>query len=248
MIAALPMYDFPGLRAGTDALWSAIRAELGRGPADLTRDRDMWEIWRDPGLLFAQTCGLPYRARLHGTVRLVGTPDYALPGCPPGHYNSVLILRADDPRGEADLTDAPFAFNEALSQSGWAAPLAHMAARGLSITPALQTGAHALSARAVAEGRADWAAIDALTWEFLCRFHPEETGRLRVFARTLPSPALPYITGPGEDAPAIRAAVARAIGALPAATRTALHLHGIVALSPEAYLALPVPPAPVLAA
>ena len=248
MIAALPMYDFPGLRDGTDALWSAIRGELGRGPADLTRDRDIWDIWRDPALLLAQTCGLPYRARLHGAVRLVGTPDYGLPGCPPGHYNSVLILRAGDPRDETALCNTPFAFNEALSQSGWAAPLAHMAARGLTITPALQTGAHALSARAVAEGRADWAAIDALTWEFLCRFHPGDTGRLRVLARTLPSPALPYITGPGEDAQAIRAAVARAIDALPEATRAALHLRGVVALSPEAYLALPVPPPPVIAA
>lgn len=246
MIAALPMYDFPGLRAETDAFWSAIRGELGRGPAQLTRERDMWAIWGDPDLLVAQTCGLPYRARLHGGVRLVGAPDYGLPGCPPGHYNSVLILRADDPRGEADLSAAPFAFNEGLSQSGWAAPLAHMTARGLSIAPALQTGAHALSARAVAEGRADWAAIDALTWEFLTRFHPEDTSRLRVFARTLPSPALPYITGPSEDAGAIRDAIGRAIAGLPGATRAALHLRGIVALSEGDYLALPVPPAPVI--
>ena len=248
MIAALPMYDFPGLRAETDAFWSAIRAELGRGPAQLTRDRDLWDIWRDPALLVAQTCGLPYRARLHGDVRLVGAPDYGLPGCPPGHYNSVLILRADDPRDEEALSAAPFAVNDALSQSGWAAPLAHMEARGLSIAPALQTGAHALSARAVADGRADWAAIDALTWEFLTRFHPEDTGRLRVFARTLPSPALPYITGPDGDAKAIRDAIARAIAALPDPTRAALHLRGIVAIPAEDYLALPVPPAPVIAA
>lgn len=247
MIAALPMYDFPGLRVETDAFWSANRAEFGHGPAHLTRDRDMWDIWRDPSLLLAQTCGLPFRARLHGAVQLVGTPDYGLPGCPPGHYNSVLILRTDDPRDEDALSDAPFAFNEGLSQSGWAAPHAHMAARGLAIRPALQTGAHALSARAVAEGRADWAAIDALTWEFLCRFHPEDTSRLRVFARTAPTPALPYITGPDGDPGAIRAAIARAIVALPASTRAALHLRGIVAIPAEDYLALAVPPAPVIA-
>ena len=249
MIACLPMYDLAPLQGANDQFWHAIRDALGHGPDGLTRGRDLWEVWRAPDLLLAQTCGLPYRARLHGQVRLVGTPDYGLPGCPPGHYNSVIVLRSGDPRGsEADLADAPFAFNDTLSQSGWAAPQAHMAALGLGIRPVLATGAHVQSARAVAEGRADWAAIDALTWALLGQAEPDLIARLRVLTRTAPTPALPYITGPDGDAEAIFRAIEAAIPALPQDVRDALHLKGIVAIPREAYLAVPIPPEPRLQA
>jgi hypothetical protein len=56
--------------------------------------------WTDPGLILSQTCGRPYKAHLHGQVRLVGTPDYGLRAARPGHYQSLVIARADDPRAE----------------------------------------------------------------------------------------------------------------------------------------------------
>src|SRR5208337_3099340 len=62
-IAALPMYDFPEIAAANDALWAAIAAGLkARGvgaPARLTRGEDIAALWRDPGLVFGQTCGYP---------------------------------------------------------------------------------------------------------------------------------------------------------------------------------------------
>lgn len=244
MIASLGMYDLPELQSANDRYWAAIRAELGFGPDALTRSDDLWSIWQDPDLLLAQTCGYPYRARLHGTVELVGTPDHGLPDCPPGHYRSVLVVRADDHRGLAGFDGASLAFNDPQSQSGWAAPVGHLRPLGLRPGALVETGAHALSAGAVAEGRADLAGIDALTWLLLTEHRPALTGQLRVLAETAPTPALPYITARGREAGAIFAAVSRAIAGLAPDLRAALHLHGLVAIPAEEYLAMPTPPGP----
>lgn len=243
MTAMLGMYDMPPLRAANDRFWALVRAELGYGPETLDRTRDVWAIWRDPELVLAQTCGMPYRTRLHGHVQLVGTPDYGLPGCAPGHYRSVFVARVDDTRDLTALAGGTFAYNEALSQSGWAAPVTHLQGAGLAPAALLESGAHAASAAAVAEGRADLAALDALTWTLLCE-HTDLGARLREVAHTTPTPVLPYITAPGRDAAAIAAAVRTAIANLDPADRAALHLKGLVDIPASAYLSIPNPPAP----
>ena len=97
MIAALPMYDLPPMQAANDRYWSGIRDRLrGMGvaaPQTLARGMDdLWGVWQDPGLVLAQTCGYPFRARLHGHVTLIGTPDFAVSGCAPGYYCSVFVV------------------------------------------------------------------------------------------------------------------------------------------------------------
>ena len=138
MIAALPMYDRPEIRGATDRLWQAIRDALrSRGldaPDALTRDQDPWEIWQSPDLILAQTCGLPYRARLAPHVTLVATPDFGLPGCPPGYYNSVIVARSKTPGPKP-------AVNEGLSQSGWAALITWAAETGMALGTPVMTGA-----------------------------------------------------------------------------------------------------------
>lgn len=249
MIASLPMYDRPETAATLDELWAEIRARLPfDAPRHLTRGGDLWEHWQDPDLVLSQTCGMPFRTRLTGKVRLVAAPDNRLPGCPPGHYNSVFVVRANDPRKTlADFADAPFAYNDALSQSGWAAPQTHAAAQGFRFSrPIPPTGTHAQSARTVAEGRADIAAIDALSWALIQR-HDAYAADLRDLARTAPTPAMPFITAMTRDAAAIGAALAGAIAALRADQRDALSLYGIADVPGVAYLAVPNPPAPQIA-
>lgn len=253
MIAALPMYDLPELRAETDRLWEAIRAHLATAgiAAPVTLDRGMDELmphWHLSDLLLSQTCGLPYRAHLHGAVTLVGTPDYGLPDCPPGHYRSVFVARADDPRATlADFDGAVFAWNDGGSQSGWAAPVAHLAAAGIGFRLGPQTGGHRASVEAVAAGRADFAAIDAVTFALLCD-HLPAAAALKLVDRTAPGPGLPLITaaGPGSQAraAALFSAFAAAVAALSPADAQALHLRGIVHIPPETYLAQPLPPNP----
>lgn len=245
MIASLGMYDMPHTRDANNRLWSLINAGLRLEPRDLDRTDDMWEHWLSPDLLMSQTCGLPFRARLHDKVKLVGTPDYGLPGCPPGYYNSVLLVRAD--RNEAMLheLDTPsLAYNEPLSQSGWAAPFAHFKALGQPFKAGLQTGAHVASARAVALGQADVAAVDALTWAMLERDSPSLVNALRVIDQTAPTPGLPYITAQTRDPAPIAVAIDQAIAALDQADRDALHLKALIRIPEQAYLDLPIPPAP----
>lgn len=249
MIASLGMYDFGPAMAANDRLWALIRETLQANgvepPMTLTRgEAAYWPAWGSPDLLLSQTCGYPYRARLHDRVTYVGTPDYGVEGCPPGHYRSVFVVRADDPRQTlADFDGAPFAFNEALSQSGWAAPQTHAARAGIRLPPVLMTGGHRLSARAVAEGRADIAALDAVTHMLLLDSDPD-ISRLRVIAATDPTPGLPFITAEGGPAAALFQAIEKAIPALTPADRRTLHLKGILRIPPEAYLAVPNPPAP----
>lgn len=245
MIAALPMYGRPETADSTARLWSAIRDALGAGPEALSDAEDLWTLWEAPDLLLAQTCGLPYRARLHLCVTLVGTPDFGLPGCAPGWYRSVYVARADGP-DRLDAFRAPrFALNEPLSQSGWAAPSAHFAATGRSFGPLTVTGSHAASARAVAEGAADLAALDAQTWRLIAR-HDAFAAGLRVIGSTPPSPGLPLITAKGRDPEPLARAVGAAIAALAPADRAALGLRGLVRIPAAVYLAQPLPPVPSL--
>ena len=244
LLAHLAMYDRPETAAATDRYWAAIQAHLGYGPTSLTRGGDVWDIWTNTNLLLSQTCGYPYRARLHGQVQLVGTPDYGLPDCPPGHYNSAIIVHQDAQiHNPSELNGRSFAYNESLSQSGWAAPKTWMDDHGIHPGETRQSGAHVNSARMVAEGQADFAALDAQTWRMVQRFDGF-AANLRILAHTPPTPGLPYITAPGQNAKALFGAVAAAITDLDPADRDLLGLRGIVSISSPAYLAIPSPAEP----
>ena len=250
MIASLGMYDRAEVRPANDRLWALIRdgmrAQGLMAPDALTRgDAAFWQAWQSPDLVLSQTCGYPYRARLHGKVTLIGTPDYGLEGCPPGYYHSVFVARADDPRTAlADFNGAAYAFNDDLSQSGWAGPQVQAARLGLRLPPKLRTGGHLLSARAVAEGRADIAGIDVVTWEMIKRWEAISQG-LKVVGQTDPVPGLPYIAAKGSNADLVFTIMARAIAELSQIDRATLRLHGLARFPVETYLAMPTPGSPL---
>ena len=252
MIAALGMYERPQTRAAHDRFWSFIRDGMrDRGlaaPTELTRgEMAFWPAWRAHDLVLGQTCGLPYRAELAPHVTLIGTPDYGVANCVAGYYRSAYIVRADDPRSTlADYATARFALNDPLSHSGWAAPLADCAMRNIALHPVAITGSHAASALAVAEGRADFAAVDAVTWLLLCRYESFTAG-LRVLGHTAQSPGLPLIAAKGAAAQATFAALEQAMWALSSDDRDTRQLRGLCRIPAETYLALPIPAAPALA-
>lgn len=250
LLASLPMYDRPEIAASTNALWDRIRDALRdagiEAPARLTRAGSLWDHWRHPQLVLSQTCSLPYRKALHDHVTLVGTPDYALPGCPPGHYNSVILMRPDAATDNpADWPGLRLALNDTLSQSGWGAAVETAERAGTGFGSYVETGAHRASARAVAEDRADICFVDAHTWRLMSQWD-SLAPRLTEVGRSEPTPGLPLIAAPGADAERTAAAVETAIAGLDPADRRALGLTGLVRLPLEAYLAQPItdPPPP----
>jgi ABC-type phosphate/phosphonate transport system substrate-binding protein len=240
--AALPMYDWPEIGPATDRLWAALRDALRAAgvaaPDDLTRDRGLEAVWLDARLVLGQTCGLPLVRQLAGRVTVLGALDYALPGCPPGWYRSAVVARADDARAAlADFRGARLALNGRDSQSGYGAILHHaapLADGGRFFAASEVTGSHAASVARVAEGAADIAAIDFVSWGLALRFRPAAL-RLKVLMLTDPTPGLPLIAAAGADVPAYRAAIVRAIGALDAASRAGLGVQGFVPLDAADY-------------
>ncbi len=245
MIASLMMYARPELDEALRRYWGLIRAELSaRGmdsPEILVQDNDEFEVWKAPDLVLSQTCGMPYRLWLHDQVSLVGTPDFGLENCPPGYYRSAIVVRADDLRNKIDaFAKARFAYNQTFSQSGFAAPYNHLKPRGWWFGNLVQTHGHLFSARAVAEGRADIAALDGVTWR-LIQQHEEIAKDLRVLDWTEPTPGLPYIAAVGVNRQPVFDAVSAAIAGLAPKDADLLGLRGLIAIPKQDYLAIPNP-------
>jgi ABC-type phosphate/phosphonate transport system substrate-binding protein len=217
MIADLPMYDWPGVRAGNNAFWAEVARRLGEAgieaPGVLARNPDVDAAWNDPDLLLGQTCGMPFISGDCGQARIVARPDYGLPGARGGFYRSAIIVRAEDAGGsasggaEAVLAQEGrcVAVNEWRSFSGHVTLRAYLAGlRGGAPDPffgaAAISGAHVESARMVARGEADVAALDGVGWVLLRVHEPETAARLVALDMTAPAPALPFITAPRFDA------------------------------------------------
>lgn len=250
MLATLPMYLRPETRAAHDALWALIRDALRdhrhAAPDALDHTTPHTATWTRPGLLLGQICNLPYRAHAHGHTHRVGTCDYGLPGTAPGHYFSHFVVRQDDPRDRpAAFAQARLAVNEVDSHSGWGAAWAYARSHGFAFRNAVLTGAHSASARAVADGHADIAAVDAISWQLIQRYDTSAR-HLRIIARTDASPGQTLITARTNDPAPLRAAVLQALAALPMAHQDTLLLRAITALPDAAYFDLPLPdPAPI---
>jgi len=233
MIAGLPMYERPELFQAHDNLWQLIHKQIHGSPQKLSRNVELWELWTSPELLLAQTCSTPYREALFKNTIYVGTPDYNLPDCPPGYYNSIIIGQSD--RTLSQLKNGIFGYNDKFSNSGWNAPINHF--KKLDIFPknTIETGSHRSSAKAVADGRIDFAAIDAQSWRLIKKYD-KFANKIKVFDQTEPTPGLPFITSkPGLKDKLFRA-VKKAIQDLSNQDRSILHLKDFIKLDEEKYM------------
>ncbi len=239
MIASLSMYMRPELEAAHGRYWDLIRHFLSESgvdsPKTLSQTDDVFSVWNAPDLVLSQTCGLPYRTKLHDHVTLIGTPDFGVEDCKAGYYRSAMIVHKDNMQGHFhDYRSAVFAYNEVGSQSGYAAPYWHVRAKGYWFKELLKTGSHIESARAVASGKAGMAGIDAVTWRLIQRYD-DFADQLRVFEWTVETPSLPYIAAKTAPQKETFEAVRLAILALEPADRAALGLKGIIYIPLDKY-------------
>lgn len=247
-VASLSMYDLPALRWAVDAWWAGLaRALVAAGVADppeaLTRDRDLDEVLRDPGLLLGQTCGYPLTHALAGAVELVATPLYGCEGCAGPFYRSAFVVRADETAGSlAGLRGRRVAVNGRDSQSGYNSlrhAVSALAGGAAFFAEVLVTGGHLASMAAVREDRADLAAVDCVTLALARRAEPAAADGLRVLDWSAPAPGLPYVTR-ADAAPELVDRLRTGLEAATAdpdlaAARAALGLEGFEVLPIGAY-------------
>ncbi|MDE2792508.1 MAG: PhnD/SsuA/transferrin family substrate-binding protein [Paracoccaceae bacterium] len=240
-IASLPMYLTPETAGDHRLFWSQIRdclADVDVEAPETLSDREFDTLTPAlDALFFTQICGMPFRMGLHERVTLIATPDYGVAGCPPGYYRSAMVVQACDHRQNFDDFDgAVLAYNSERSQSGFSSPLSLASDRGIRFRRLLPTGSHLRSARMVASGIADIAAIDAVSLDCMTVIRKEGFSKdLRIIDWTEPVPGLPFVTGASVDPAPLRRAVRQAIARLPASTRCRLRLYGIVDIPASAY-------------
>jgi ABC-type phosphate/phosphonate transport system substrate-binding protein len=201
MIASLPMYDWPEVRADVNAFYADIRTRVPALPAALTRGRDAGAVWRDPALAVSQTCWGPLRHGLLAHLRVLAQPDYSdVPGGQGPFYRSALVARAGSAMSVPTHSGprlpelaGRFAFNGRDSLSGWLALAADAGDPADWASAVVETGSHRASLQAVAHGRADLAAIDCRSWALAQKHEPAAAG-LVVVGWTALRPGLPYVT------------------------------------------------------
>ena len=206
-LAALPMYAWPELTHANDKLWQGVAARCRAAglsvPDQLDRQLPYKETWTHPDLVLGHTCGYPYVKGLRGRVTLLGAPVYDASGCLGGTYRSMIIVRRDDPATTvASLEGRRGVINSGDSQSGYSAlraVIAPIARGGKFFSEVVKSGGHRASIHAVAEGRGDVAAIDAVCWAQAERHEPAFAG-LRVLALSPAAPSLPFITAKTRSA------------------------------------------------
>jgi ABC-type phosphate/phosphonate transport system substrate-binding protein len=218
LVASLDMYDFPWTASAHDALWAAMAGHLRAAgidaPTRLSRGADSARIWRDPGLIFGQTCGYPYITQLRGAARLVATPIYTFSGCEGPAHGSAIVVNRQARRGAlADYAGTCAAINARDSNTGmnlFRATIAPLARARPFFGRVLVTGSHEASLEAVASAEADITAIDEVSVALLRRGRPELNLRIARIAYSPRAPSLPFIISAalaGTHLDAVRAAL-----------------------------------------
>ena len=241
MIASLPMYDLPEIRQNTDGFWASVASFMGVN-IELTREDDWSSPWRDPDLLFSQTCGYPFTHEFAGRLTYVATPEYDADGCEGSNYCSIIFAKAPAPLENFKASTA--AFNSNDSMSGYLALKLVFAPHHRVGSPpffasAITTGSHVASLAAVQHGHAAICAIDCVTVALLRRYRPAALLGLVEVARSPVVPGLPFVTRSGDTA-RLRQVLAAAIQSSPAQRHMeAMLIKGISVLQPEDYDVIP---------
>jgi ABC-type phosphate/phosphonate transport system substrate-binding protein len=216
--------DLPPVPGGIhDAKGKLIAPDPAMLPPD---EFDFHRLWLHPALLFAQTCWGPMELGLSDHVQVIGQPSYdAYEGGRGELYSSALVMRIGaGPQVRSPATGKAvipldlirgkrFTYNSLDSMSGIIALTRDLQAlgEGLDIfSSRSESGGHRGSIVAVAEGRADIAAIDCESWALAQRFEPAAR-EVVVIGWTSRRKGLPFITArttPEKTVRAMREAIA----------------------------------------
>lgn len=204
MLAVMGMYARPENQDLFDDIWGFLHARLEAAGIDAPpglgdAGEDCIAAARKGELLLGQVCGITYALTRQQDAPLSNLGCFIDddPELASGFYTSYLICRGDTPQPNlTTLSQLQVAANGKDSFSGWYQLCQYLGAdlSGAMFKAVELTGAHRNSAWAVAEGLADLAAIDSITFGILQQAEPDLTARLQVMASTRPAPGLPFVT------------------------------------------------------
>ena len=186
--AALPWYNFPETRLILDSIWKDVVAELRVAgvehlPEFLDHATPHSALLRKRSLTLSQCCGpdlfedainmVPFAAPLISAYEVA-----------PGYYFSHIVTGKSQ-----GLNNPRVVINSQTSHSGCTAAKIWLEAQGITNYKMYESGSHHNSVRELQAGRADIAAIDALSWRFL------DTHDLKILDNSKPALAPPFIAG-----------------------------------------------------
>jgi len=231
----------PELRPAYDGLWSVLAKHLRRHkvrgvPETLSTGVPLPGIFTDPLLLVGQCCGYDLIHGFAGSLSIIGTPCFDVPGCAGGKYRSCVLVRDDDPqlRDLEGLRGAVCVVNGFNSHSGTnalRALVAPLSRNGRFFLAVRVSGGHQKSLAQLLGGQADVMAMDGILYEILRRHRPDALRGTQILCWSEPAPAPPFVTSATTDRDelnGLRAAFADTlIDTASQEARTALLLDGI---------------------
>lgn len=255
MIASFPWYSFRGVDKYYEVFWEHLRDALRVRlktldiPDKLSPAADYRTHWASRNLLLSQCCGYHIATKVQ-KLEVVAAPDFQLNGISSGEYKSLLIVRRGDKRNALiRFKNGKVAYNEDQSYSGHTALLCEFPKhlrRHDFFEKWVPTGSHIESMRAVADGSADIAAIDAISFLFIVNENKEELRKLkkelRIIKHTEKVQAPPFVTSsfrPAEEIEVIRdTLITLSIDPKMTEVLNAMRMHRIVDATNEDYLSM----------
>ena len=191
-------------------------------------------VLRDPALLFGHTCGYPLMTQLLDAFTPFCTARFNVPGTEGKCYSSQIIVNAESSIDTLAASEGGIvALNNADSNSGMNAlryELAQIGAQPGFFADTLMTGGHLHSLEAVAEGRADLAAIDCVTFQLIVDAYPALVDRVRSIGFSVKTCGLPFVLPTREASANLKSlyteALNEALQQLSPESRQCLHLEG----------------------
>ncbi|MCP2072769.1 UNVERIFIED_ORG: ABC-type phosphate/phosphonate transport system substrate-binding protein [Pseudomonas lini] len=240
MTSDLSMYLAPARVLQAQEVWLQRVLEILGERREQKQIVDPASHWLSPDLLLSQTCGYPFVTSLRGKVRLIGRPSYELAHSSGGDHCSLLLCRADSAVTDlAGFQGSHGLINAQDSNSGTNLlrhTLAGISDRGF-FSKLSVTGSHRDSIRRLKDYDGDLASIDSVTYDYLARDNSDEIEGLKILARSVRSPCLPYITSirrTAAGADSIRNAMNEALKQLPEVSR-ALAIREVLPVSETDY-------------
>jgi len=149
--------------------------------------RDLLEL---PSLILSQCCGPDLFQDYASNIVPFAAPVISAYEVAPGYYFSHIVKKES-----AELSFSRVVINNKTSHSGCTAVKLWLSARGIKNYSVYESGSHRNSVRELQEGRADVAAIDALSWRYI------DTRGIQILDNSEAALAPPFIAGADSTIP-----------------------------------------------